>query len=213
MDWASYLFSFEGRINRAKYWLAGLVILGGMIALAGLVLTAGLAFRWPVSFGYNIDDVFGIVDPNSYRSLSWSQLPLTAVKAAGTALFVWVYCAASVKRLHDRDKSAWWMLPYFFLPGLCNQFADRLPDSYWCLLLTVPMALLYLYGFIEMGFLSGTRHPNRYGPNPLGKTQGPTLNDRDIRPRTTQGWDQQSELEIVPHKAGPPPVWRVKRGA
>jgi uncharacterized membrane protein YhaH (DUF805 family) len=26
MDWTWYLFGFKGRINRAKYWLAGLVI-------------------------------------------------------------------------------------------------------------------------------------------------------------------------------------------
>src|ERR1700743_2915237 len=100
MDWTSYLFSFEGRINRAKYWLAGLVIVCGMIVLAGLVLGAGLAFRWGTSLRYSIDDIFGIVDPNPYRSLSWSRLPLTAVKMAGTVLFVWIYVAASIKRLH-----------------------------------------------------------------------------------------------------------------
>ena len=30
----------------------------------------------------------------------------------------------------------------------------------------------------------------------------------DTRPR----WEQQSEIEMVPHEAGPPPVWHVKRG-
>jgi hypothetical protein len=29
-----------------------------------------------------------------------------------------------------------------------------------------------------------------------------------MRPR----WEQQSEIEMVPRKAGPPPVWRVKPG-
>ena len=44
--------------------------------------------------------------------------------------------ATSIKRLHDRDKSGWWMLPFFALPGLYNQFADWLPDdSYLDLLL------------------------------------------------------------------------------
>ena len=31
MDWTRYLFSFEGRINRAKYWFATLIILCWMI--------------------------------------------------------------------------------------------------------------------------------------------------------------------------------------
>ena len=37
MDWTWYLFSFNGRINRAKMWLAVLVILCWMIFWA----------RWP----------------------------------------------------------------------------------------------------------------------------------------------------------------------
>ena len=40
MNWTWYLFGFKGRINRAKYWLAGLVILSFMIAFAGLVYLA-----------------------------------------------------------------------------------------------------------------------------------------------------------------------------
>jgi uncharacterized membrane protein YhaH (DUF805 family) len=31
MDYKSFLFSFEGRINRARYWLATLMILASMI--------------------------------------------------------------------------------------------------------------------------------------------------------------------------------------
>jgi hypothetical protein len=37
-------------------------------------------------------------------------------------------------------------------------------------------------------------------PNPLLRA--------DTRPR----WDQQREIEMVPHKAGPPPGPHVKRG-
>ena len=33
MDWTWYLFRFEGRINRAKLWLAGLVMSVLMIGL------------------------------------------------------------------------------------------------------------------------------------------------------------------------------------
>ena len=47
MDWVWFLFSFEGRINRAKYWLAGLVILCWMIFFVFLfvVLSAALGGR------------------------------------------------------------------------------------------------------------------------------------------------------------------------
>ena len=52
--------------------------------------------------------------------------------------------------------------------------------------------------------LKGSRKTNRFGGNPL--TPQPP---RDTRPR----WDQQSEIEFAPHRAGPPPAWHVKRGA
>src|SRR5262245_17029579 len=42
MDWVWYLFSFDGRINRAKYWLATLIVFCWMIFLAALM--AGLFF-------------------------------------------------------------------------------------------------------------------------------------------------------------------------
>jgi hypothetical protein len=63
--------------------------------------------------------------------------------------------------------------------------------------------VLCLWGAIEMYFLKGSRKTNRFGPNPLLQ---PLAGD------TRSRWHQQSELEFVPHKAGPPPQWRVKRG-
>ena len=62
--------------------------------------------------------------------------------------------------------------------------------------------VLYVWGFIELAFLPGTRYPNRYGPNPLGKSH--VRQGRDSGSRSVHGWDQQSELDTVPHKAGPP---------
>jgi len=48
------------------------------------------------------------------------------------------WLATLIKRLHDRDKSGWWMVPFFFIPGLYEQFAERLPDSY----LVLPLAVI-----------------------------------------------------------------------
>ncbi|KJC39133.1 hypothetical protein UP09_24955 [Bradyrhizobium sp. LTSP885] len=213
MDWTSYLFSFKGRINRAKYWLAGLIILFWMLFLAALTAGAIGLFGGKMSFGFSIDDLFKAIDPATYHAIPLSRLPVLLIKIAGTALFLWVYFAAAIKRLHDRDKSGWWIVPFFILPGLCSQFEDRLPDSTWIMPLVLASSALYLWGFIELGCLRGTPRANQFGSDPLGKIQTRPRSDRDIRPRPTQGWDQQSEIELVPHKAGPPPVWRVKRDA
>ena len=202
MDWTWYLFGFKGRINRAKLWLAMLIIVCWMIFLAALALAAGLV-SGEVSFGFHINDLFRIVDPASYRSLSWADLPSLLIRGIGTSLFLWVYLATSIKRLHDRDKSGWWMVPFFVYPGLYNEFADRFSD-YWVAAIPFVLAafVFCIWGFVEMYFLKGSRKTNRFGANPL------LLSDRR-GPR----WEQQSEIEMVPHKAGPPPVWHVKRGA
>ena len=76
---------------------------------------------------------------------------------------MWFLTAATVKRLHDRDKSGWWIIPYFVYPGLYCQFQDRLPDSW----LMFPLALaafgLIIAGFVDLYCLKGTRWTNRFG--------------------------------------------------
>jgi hypothetical protein len=95
------------------------------------------------------------------------------------------------------------MVPFFAVPGLYDQFGGRLPDSPADLPLSIAAAALCLWGFVELYCLRGSRKTNRFGADPL--TPEPPL---DTRPP----WDQQSEIEAVPHKASPPPNWRVKPG-
>ena len=191
MDWTWYLFGFKGRINRAKMWLAVLIMLCWMLFLSGLTVASGIVSidGDKVSFGFDIDDVFRVVDPASWRSLSWAYVPTLLVKAIGTSLFAWVYLATSVKRLHDRDKSSWWIVPFFVTPGLYKQFADRLPDSWLDLPLSLIAFVLCVWAFVELFCLKGSRKTNRFGSDPL------------LRPDTRPRWEQIREIEMVPHKA------------
>ncbi|RZU02288.1 DUF805 domain-containing protein [Rivibacter subsaxonicus] len=61
------------------------------------------------------------------------------------ALLLWPSLAITVKRWHDRDKSAWWLL-----------------------IVLVPI-IGALWAFIECGFLRGTTGPNRFGEDLTGK--------------------------------------------
>jgi uncharacterized membrane protein YhaH (DUF805 family) len=171
MDWTWYLFRFDGRISRARLWLA-IPLLFGLMMTVGLAVVAiqGL-FGRAAPFHFGASDLFKLVDPGAYRSLTWADLPRLLIKLVGNSLLMWV--------------------------GLYNQFADRLPDSYADLPLALAAAGLCLWGFIEMYLLNGSPRTNRFGADPLAPP--PT---RDTRPP----WDQQSEIEMVPHKAGPSPV-------
>ena len=174
-----------------------------MMAVGMVIAAIHILLGGGTSFHFGATDFFKLVDPDAYRSLTLADLPRPLIKLFGTSLLMWVYFAISIKRLHDRDKSGWWMVPFFAAPGLYNQFADRLPDSHADLPLAIAALGLGLWGFIEMYCLKGSRKTNRFGADPL--TPPPP---RDTRPP----WDQQSEIEMTPHKAGPPPVWRVKPG-
>ena len=117
MDWNWYLFRFDGRINRAKLWLAGPVLLGLMMVVGLVTVAIQTLLGGPTSFHFGVEDLFKLVDPDAYSSLRWTDLPRLVVKLFGTTLFIWVYFATSIKRLHDRDKSGWWMVPFFASPA------------------------------------------------------------------------------------------------
>jgi len=202
MDFLWYLFSFQGRINRAKFWLATLIIFCWMIFLAILTVaaTVSLGGTAPMTINFDIDDIFGILDPASFRSLSSTNPAALFLHVIGTPLFVWVYLATAAKRLHDRDRSGWWMVLLFVIPGLYGQFEDRLGDSTAVSLLRLAAGCLTICGVITLYFLKGDTGSNRFGSDPLEPIE------------TGPRWVQASELQFVPHGAGPPPGAHVKRG-
>jgi uncharacterized membrane protein YhaH (DUF805 family) len=212
MDLVWLLFSFEGRINRAKFWLAGLVIFCWMVFFLFIYVCIAVPFGAPRSFNLNVDDIFSLVDPAAWRPLTRADIPGLIVHGIGTPLFLWVFLATSVKRLHDRDKSGWWMVPFFAVPGLYKQFADRLPDSWFLLPVVIAIFALVIWGFVELYLLKGTRSSNLFGPNPLGKQQA-RPRSAESRLRASTPFHPQSGIELVPVVGSPPPSMHVKRGA
>jgi uncharacterized membrane protein YhaH (DUF805 family) len=107
-----FLFSFRGRIPCSVWWTI----------MAVLPLTLGLAIDVAITCvgGDSADVVILILLVPPY---------------------FWVGIAAHVKRLHDRGKSAWWLLAVF-IP------------------IVGPIWLV-----AEFGLLRGTDGPNRYGPD------------------------------------------------
>jgi uncharacterized membrane protein YhaH (DUF805 family) len=86
------LFSFEGRINRAKFWL---VLLG--IAVVEII-------------------VLGATGGSAYLTATDPTMVMQSMSSTGYIPFIifiplfWLGLAVNVKRWHDRDKSGWWVL-------------------------------------------------------------------------------------------------------
>ncbi|MEI9926082.1 MAG: DUF805 domain-containing protein [Bradyrhizobium sp.] len=210
------MFGFQGRINRAKYWYA---LFASMTFC--LVFMAVAAFAIGRIFGANIETVqvellgvfgippkfpfsadFGNADPDT---LALVTRIFTIAATPIAVIGVWFVAATTVKRLHDRNKSGWWILAFLGAPALLGNIVDRIDDdSYLTTAFTLSFAYaafgLKAWGVVELMFLRGTHEPNRFGPDPLAPI--------DTKPR----WDQQSELTFVPPSAGPPPPPHVMRG-
>ena len=89
-DFWSLLFSFQGRINRAKYWAATVTYISVTIAIVGL------------GFFFSFSTVFFII----------AAIAFIAVTVSGIAV--------GLKRLHDRDMSGWWLLVFYLLPAVLD---------------------------------------------------------------------------------------------
>jgi uncharacterized membrane protein YhaH (DUF805 family) len=216
MDWTWYLFRFDGRINRALLWQALLIValLAGLLGLVGQAIhllnsQGSFKFSVNVDFDFGLDDLFKVVDPRAYRLLPSTDRATLILKVLGTSLFFWIYLATAIKRLHDRDRSGWWIVPFFFVPRLLFRFWDLLPDANWFLPFDWAIHALWLWGIVEIFFLRGTSGSNRFGPDPLAEIEESPASASP----SAKSWDQQSEIEFVPPSASPPGGMHVKRGA
>ena len=90
MNLSTMLFSFAGRINRARYWLTGLA--AGVVAM-------------PVVVGIAV-------------GIGRAYLLAIAIAVAVFLALIWINLALSIKRLYDRDKSAWWLLLFYGVPSI-----------------------------------------------------------------------------------------------
>jgi uncharacterized membrane protein YhaH (DUF805 family) len=80
---------------------------------------------------------------------------------------IWIGLAVATKRLHDRNKSAWWLVPFYALPVVLDG-AGNAVDAIMGIVLSLASLAISIWALVELGFLRGTPGPNAYGPDPLG---------------------------------------------
>jgi len=175
-----YLFGFSGRINRAKIWLFVLIVLIFHIVAVAVVV--------------------GTLGPQNIANVIMQKAPITTLTANNAArsvgaiigllhiVLIVAGLAVVTKRLHDRNKSAWWLLVFYALP-----FALNLPRTMILLhaladgtlfkiarhggvealggpvvtLLSGAATLIAIWAFVELYCFRGTVGDNRYGADPL----------------------------------------------
>ena len=153
MDWVTLLFSYEGRINRAKFWLAVLVyfvagIVGAIIGTS-VSYTLGNLLERIVDLACFVSGIFVCIkrlhdrDKSGWLLLLFYIAPIVLITVG---IIVWVFGA-----LAGSGGSTGWLI---LLAGVA----------------------IGIWGFVELGCLRGTIGPNQYGPDPLAPpAQPPTM--------------------------------------
>jgi uncharacterized membrane protein YhaH (DUF805 family) len=149
MSMTQLLFSFQGRLNRKPYWLTNIAVGIGAVVLVALAL---------VMLGE--------------REFAEAFATMALIGILYIPLF-WVSLALGAKRLHDRNKSAWWLVLFYVAPGVASGIGDQM--EYLGFVLHLVAFAITVWAFVEIGCLRGTVGPNQYGPDPLQPAAlGPT---------------------------------------
>jgi len=136
-----------GRLNRIRYFGYGL--LAGLVWLISLVIVLLLAFGG-----------LSALDANNLGGMWGALLLIIPFYLA----LVWVQICLTVKRLHDLNKSGWWLvgaMAVSFVAGAITGMGDIM-----ALVAIALNVLLLVYG-LWLLFWPGTVGDNQYGPDPL----------------------------------------------
>jgi uncharacterized membrane protein YhaH (DUF805 family) len=160
MDWKWLFFSFDGRINRAKFWVAVLVL----IVVALLLVFAVLP-------------LFGL-GPTTMGATAGGPI----VSLVLTLIFAYPWTAVMVKRLNDRERPIW-LVAVFWTPtviGIIGQLTGAtvamqevagqqmmMPNTFGWIVNLLSFAI-GIWALVELGILKGTEGANRHGPDPRG---------------------------------------------
>jgi uncharacterized membrane protein YhaH (DUF805 family) len=98
---STFLFSAQGRINRAKFWSYLLYYIGASIILGLVYFVLTLIIPLPVG------------DDGMPEWLGVTAIPYLIIALVFVIGLIWSGVCVGIKRFHDRDKSGWWILIQF----------------------------------------------------------------------------------------------------
>jgi uncharacterized membrane protein YhaH (DUF805 family) len=154
MGIVSFLFSFKGRIGRVAYLLS---IIGQIIVFALLLPALGID---ATSIRPESGDVSATgVMRDAMPGLSAAIIGLTLSLAT-----LWISLATGAKRLHDLNKSGWWMFASIGLTIVSLIVGMIIPPL--ALFGTIAAGGLGLWVMIMMLFFKGDSGSNDYGSPP-----------------------------------------------
>ena len=159
---------FSGRSRRMEFWMWQLFQLIVYVVVVVLAMALGGGAMMMMGRGG---------DPSAVMAAGGTVMIIMLVYGLYCLAVLIPSIAVAVRRLHDTDRTGWWVLaplaPYLLMI-VAGMMAASSPDSAvmagglalvsMIAVLVLALVLLIFY------FLEGTRGPNRFGPDPKGGT-------------------------------------------
>ena len=170
----SNYIGFEGRLNRQRLWISGIILAVVVIIISWLILPLiGLGLMPAISPDTAAADVANVIAAARAKA-GWVGLVLFLI-------FLYPSAAISIKRRHDRNNNGYDVWVYFILVviyqlisalGIGMSTMDvggtTVPvPGLICSGVGVIVGIYAIYLLVVLGFLKGTAGPNNYGPDPL----------------------------------------------
>lgn len=196
-------FSFQGRIGRKTFWL-GYVL---PLFLAGIVATV-------------LDSAMGFGMYAGMDASPMDRSALTPISSLVSLLSIWPSLAGTIKRLHDRDRSGWWIGGFYLVSAafgvVAGTIAATQPHDMAGIIVVLMGGGVLLLGYaiwllVELGFLRGTLGQNRYGPDPLLGGAPPQWQQQPPGWQGQQQWQQNPQQWQAPQQPQwqqPQPQWQ-----
>lgn len=155
---------FSGRSRRMEYWMFQLFMILVYVVLMVLMMMVGGGAL--MSGG----------DPNALAAAGGAVMIIGGIYFLFALVMFIPNLAVSIRRLHDTNRSGWWILAPlagYVLVLIGAAMAASSPDNPG---IGGVLSLIGLVAVIGLGltllvfmFLEGTRGPNNYGPDPKGE--------------------------------------------
>jgi uncharacterized membrane protein YhaH (DUF805 family) len=154
---------FSGRSRRMEFWMfAVLQFLIGMVFIALFIVLGGGLMALATT-----------TDPSGALAAGGAIIGLVILYILVSLALFLPALAVSMRRLHDSNRSGWWLWlfwgPYLLSLVTAGAESDALTGSIGLVMLAGGIVLLVFY------FLDGTPGPNRFGEDPKGRETADTF--------------------------------------
>jgi len=145
---------FSGRSRRMEFWMFMLLMLIVETVIIAVIAAGGISVfsRLTAGGGVGASPALGAA---SFGPLFWIGIIVFCVWLLATII---PYIAVTVRRLHDRNMTGWYMLGFFVVIAILSRLGS----------LGSLLVFVVEIGWIVILALPGTQGPNKYGPDPLG---------------------------------------------